>query len=163
MTTHSTHHHDASETVPTTDRLITLIFAVVGTVGVLPGLLGLLMSGGSIALGLGDLWERGPSAERLGLIGMGALSLSALAVGFILLPRYYRHWREWTPWRSGESLWTLTIASNSLGATLGVCLGVAFNPIIGVMVALWGLLLVTLAGVARRAERVRHATLMRYC
>lgn len=161
MTTHTHHHtHDpGAEVMPVADRLITLIFAIVGTVGALPGLAGLLMSCAAVGVSLTDLWDRGFTLERLMGVGVGALSLSALVVGYALLPRYWRRFRSWTPWSSSEGLWTLTIAANSVGATLSALLAALSNPAFGALVALWGLLLVCLAGVAWRAERTRHARL----
>lgn len=157
MTTHTIKH-----TTPTpiaADRVIALVFAIVATIGALPGLLGLTMSGSVVLRGLDMLlgdWT--PSLENVAVWGAGVLCTGLFITGFWLLPRYYLRWRRWTPTNSSHTLWPATIISNALGALISAIL-TSGEPPVSVLTLLWGGALVTLATLAMRTERRRLNTL----
>ena len=157
MTTHTT---ERTTPLPiATDRVIALVFAIIATVGALPGLLGLTMSGAVALRGLDMLvgdWK--PSLENVVIWGAGALCTGLFITGFWLLPRYYLRWRRWTPTNSSHTLWPATIISNALGALICAIL-TSGEPPVSVLTLLWGGVLVTLATIAMRAERRRLSAL----
>lgn len=157
MTTY-THETKTPNAPIAADRTIALVFAIVATLGIPPGLVGLLMSGGIVARGLDFLFGEPPSFENLVIWSLAALSAMLFVAGFTLLPRYYMWWRRWTPWDSSGWLWPATIVVNVLATIMCAALTVRGEPVVSALIGVWGCVLVTLATIAMRTERSRLAT-----